>query len=83
VHHGWAAHAQAQPSMAGLAHHAGAERPFYAPHGYGYGASSRAPSPAVLESGMANGATAGGVAREVTTSQQEEASCTIDLNLRL
>jgi hypothetical protein len=87
VHHGWAAHAQ--PSMAGLA------RPVYVPHGYGYGASSRAPSPAVLDSGMsglrwtsiADGASAGGdngVAREATTSQQEEApSCKIDLNLRL
>jgi hypothetical protein len=93
VHHGWAARAQA--SMAGLDHHAGAERPFYAPRGYGYGASSRAPSPPVLDSGMAElrwagvatGASAGGdsgVAREVTTSQQEEAqTCTIDLNLRL
>ncbi|XP_022683031.1 zinc finger protein 3-like [Setaria italica] len=93
VHHGWAAHAQ--PSMAGLARHAGAERPVYAPHGYGYSTSSRAPSPAVLDSGMAglrwagvaNGASAGGdngVAREATTSQQEEAqSCKIDLNLRL
>jgi hypothetical protein len=37
--------------------------------------------------GVATGASAGGdsgVAREVTTSQQEEAqTCTIDLNLRL
>ncbi|CAL5013502.1 unnamed protein product [Urochloa decumbens] len=96
VHHqGWAAaHSHAQPSMAGLSRHAGAgaERPVYAPpHGYGYSASSRAPSPAVLDSGMDGlrwaGVSNGGdnsVAREVVPPQQEEAqSCKIDLNLRL
>ncbi|CAN6328579.1 unnamed protein product [Urochloa humidicola] len=98
VHQGWAA-AHAQPSMAGLARHAGAERPVYgAPHvGYGYGAS-RAPSPAVLDSGMAglqwaggvanDGASAAGgdnvaVAREVAPQQEEAQGCKIDLNLRL
>ncbi|KAG2547584.1 uncharacterized protein LOC120648549 [Panicum virgatum] len=97
--HGWAAHAHAhggQPSMPGLARHAGAERPVYAPHGYGgYGASSRAPaSPAVLDTGMAglrwagvaSGASAGvnnGGAHDVTQQQEEAQSCKIDLNLRL
>ncbi|CAO2207270.1 unnamed protein product [Urochloa humidicola] len=92
VHPGWAA-AHAQPSMAGLARHAGAERPvvYAPPHGYGYSASSRAPSPAVLDSGMAGlrwaagvangGGDNGVVAREVAP-QQEEAQ-KIDLNLRL
>ncbi|CAO2187750.1 unnamed protein product [Urochloa humidicola] len=98
VHQGWAP-AHAQPSMAGLtARHAGAERPIYAPPhgGYGHGASSRAPSPTVLDSGMAglrwasvaNGGSAGGgdndvVAREVVPQQEEAQSCKIDLNLRL
>ncbi|OEL31215.1 hypothetical protein BAE44_0007766 [Dichanthelium oligosanthes] len=84
VHHGWAghAHAHAQPSMAGLARHAGAERPVYAPPGYGYGAPSRAPSPAVLDSGMA-GLRWAGVAHEVPQQQEEGQSCKIDLNLRL
>ncbi|CAO2206391.1 unnamed protein product [Urochloa humidicola] len=98
VHQGWAA-AHAQPSMAGLARHAGAERPVYAPPpgGNGYGASSRAPSPAVLDSGMAglrwadgvtNGGSAGGadngvVAGELAPQQEEAQSCKIDLNLRL
>jgi len=97
--HGWAAHAHAhggQPSMPGLARHAGAERPVYAPHGYGgYGASSRTPaSPAVLDTGMAglrwagvaSGASAGvdnGGAHDVTQQQEEAQSCKIDLNLRL
>ncbi|XP_039827101.1 zinc finger protein 6-like [Panicum virgatum] len=96
LHHGWAAHAHAhgQPSMPGLARYAGAERPVYAPPGYGYGASSRAPSPAVLDSGMAglrwagvaSGASAGidnGGAQEVTQQQEEAQSGNIDLNLRL
>ncbi|CAL5001180.1 unnamed protein product [Urochloa decumbens] len=92
VHQGWAAaHSHAQPSMAGLARHAGAERPVYAPpHGYGYSASTRAPSPAVLDSGMDGprwaGVSNGGdssVAREVTPQQEEAQSCKIDLNLRL
>ncbi|CAN6360429.1 unnamed protein product [Urochloa humidicola] len=102
VHQGWAAaHAHAQPSMAGLARHAGAERPVYAPAphgGYGYGASRRAPSPAVLDSGMAGLQWAGGVAndgasvaagdndavaREVAPQQEEAQGCKIDLNLRL
>jgi len=88
LHHGWAAHAHAhgQPSMPGLAR--------YAPPGYGYGASSRAPSPAVLDSGMAglrwagvaSGASAGidnVGAQEVTQQQEEAQSGNIDLNLRL
>ncbi|KAG0536014.1 hypothetical protein BDA96_03G028000 [Sorghum bicolor] len=53
VHHGWSAHAQTQPSMAGLTRHTGADLPVYTPHGYGYGSSSRAPAPAVLDSTMA------------------------------
>lgn len=84
--------------MAGLARHAIAERHVYAPHGNGYGVSSRAPSPAILDSGMvglqwagiAAGATASGnngVADEVMQQQQqqeEEAQgCKLDLNLRL
>ncbi|KAJ1283974.1 hypothetical protein BS78_03G168800 [Paspalum vaginatum] len=93
VHHGWAAHAHAQQSMAGHTRHSGADRPVYAPPGYLYAASSSAPAPAVLDSGMAglrwtgvvgNAATAGGdngVKDEVKT--EEEQSCTIDLNLRL
>ncbi|CAO2163692.1 unnamed protein product [Urochloa humidicola] len=98
VHQGWAA-AHAQPSMAGFAaRHAGAERPVCAPPhgGYGFGATTRAPSPAVLDSGMAglrwagvaNGGSAGGGdndvgAREVEPQEEEAQSCKIDLNLRL
>ncbi|CAL4940861.1 unnamed protein product [Urochloa decumbens] len=94
MHQGWAA-VHAQPSMAGLTRHAGAERPVYAPHG-GYDASSRGPSPAVLNSGMpglrwagiasdapvASGGT-GIVAREVAPQEEDAQSCKIDLNLKL
>jgi hypothetical protein len=95
MHHEQAA--DAQPSMAGLAHQTDAECPFFAPHGYGCGTSSKARFPAVLDSRMAvvrwvsvtNNAFTDGdnncIACEVTMmSQQEEAhSCTIGLNLRL
>ncbi|CAD6341625.1 unnamed protein product [Miscanthus lutarioriparius] len=89
VHHGWSAHAQTQPSMAGLTRHIGADRPVYSPHGYG--SSSRAPAPAVLDSTMAglrwsgavdSGAAASG-AHEVPTQEEEAQSCKIDLNLKL
>lgn len=96
MHHGWPTHAQTQPSMAGLTRHTGADRPVYAPPGYGYGSSSsRAPAPAVLDSGMAglrwsgavdSGAAANSdpsVANEVPTQEEEAQSCKIDLNLRL
>ncbi|XP_066351398.1 zinc finger protein 1-like [Miscanthus floridulus] len=97
MHHGWAAHAQTHPSMAGLTRHTSVDRPFYMPHGYGYGSSSRSPAPAVLDSGMAglqwsgavdSGAAAAasgdpGVTHEVTTQQEDAQSCKIDLNLRL
>ncbi|CAD6265666.1 unnamed protein product [Miscanthus lutarioriparius] len=97
MHHGWAAHAQTHPSMAGLTRHTSVDRPFYMPHGHGYGSSSRAPAPAVLDSGMAglqwsgavdSGAAAAasgdpGVTHEVTTQQEDAQSCKIDLNLRL
>ena len=91
VHHGWSAHAQTRPSMAGLTRHIGADRPVYSPHGYGSGSSSRAPAPAVLDSTMAglrwsgavdSGAAASG-AHEVPTQEEEAQSCKIDLNLRL
>jgi hypothetical protein len=60
VHQGWAA----QPSVAGLARNAMADRPVYAPHSYGYAASSRtAPAaPTILDSGMAGLRWAGVVA---------------------
>jgi hypothetical protein len=97
MHHGWTAHAQTHPSMAGLTRHTSVDLPFYTPHGYGYGSSSRAPAPAVLDSGMArlqwsgavdSGAAAAasgdpGVTHEVTTQQEDAQSCKIDLNLRL
>ncbi|XP_066324023.1 zinc finger protein 1-like [Miscanthus floridulus] len=95
MHHGWAAHAQTYPSMAGLTRHTSVHRPFYTPHGYGYGSSSRAPAPGVLDSGMAglqwsgavdsDAAASGdpGVTHEVTTQQEDAQSCKIDLNLRL
>ncbi|CAL4997953.1 unnamed protein product [Urochloa decumbens] len=95
MHQGWAA-VHAQPSMAGLARHAGAERPVYAPPHGGYGTSSRAPSPAVLNSatpglrwaGIANDApvasgNTGIVAREMAPQEEDAQSCKIDLNLRL
>ncbi|XP_062191252.1 zinc finger protein GIS3-like [Phragmites australis] len=93
LHHGWTVHAHAGlPSMAGFARHAGADHPVYAPHTYGYGASSRAPAPAVLDSGMiglqwagvvggANADDNGVAANEVQA--QEAQSFKIDLNLRL
>jgi hypothetical protein len=75
--------------MAGLTRHAGADRPVYSPHGYG--SSSRAPAPAVLDSGIAglrwSGAVDSGAAAsgdpEVPTQEEEAQSCKIDLNLRL
>eukprot|EP00267_Zea_mays_P039491 XP_008678504.1 zinc finger protein GIS [Zea mays] len=98
MHHWWAAHAHAhtQPSMAGLTRRTGADdRTVYAPHGYG--SSSKAPAPAVLDSGLSglrwsgaavdSGAAASGdpgVAQHEAPTQHEEAkSCKIDLDLRL
>jgi hypothetical protein len=92
MHHGWAAHAQTQSSMAGLTRHTGADRPAYTPPGYGYGSSSRAPAPAVLDSTMAglrwsgavdSGAAASGTHEVPTQQEEEEQSSKIDLNLRL
>ncbi|KAJ1268332.1 hypothetical protein BS78_07G126700 [Paspalum vaginatum] len=93
VQHGWAAHAHAQPSMPGLTRHSRVDRPVYAPQGYVYGASSSAPAPAVLDSGMAglrwtgvvgNAATGGASDNGVTDEvKKEEQNCTVDLDLRL
>ncbi|KAM0913995.1 hypothetical protein ACQ4PT_011810 [Festuca glaucescens] len=83
-HHGWGA----QPSLAGLARHAG---PAYPPEAYGYGASSRAPVPAFPEpapaiqwaGGSGAGTGNGGDQSVNEVKKMEEIAGNIDLTLKL
>ncbi|KAI4989595.1 hypothetical protein ZWY2020_036912 [Hordeum vulgare] len=82
----------AQPSLAGLTHHAGADRPIYRAEAYGYGSSLRAPIPAFPDAAPAmtailwagdSGSVNGGDHSVSEVKPEEEIASKIDLTLKL